>query len=77
MRTQVEEARKALEIKIEEIRRQFERDTQFGYRDHKAGCYDKWYRTYREDGGRAYDAAWNDAQLADPKSAEEIQFIEA
>lgn len=30
-------------------------DFEAGYRDRKAGFYDKWYRRYRPDEGAAYD----------------------
>lgn len=31
------------------------KDESYGYRDRKAGYYDKWYRYNRRDGGEAYD----------------------
>ena len=32
-----------------------EEDFEAGYRDRKAGYYDKWYRRFRPDEGTAYD----------------------
>ena len=74
MLTQVEEARRALDYEIEMLRRKFDRDIYYGCRDQEAGVYDEWYEKYREDGGRAYKAAWRDAQEKNPK---EFTTIEA
>lgn len=52
------------------------KDAAAGYRDRKAGIYDKWYRYNRADNGAAYDAgcvkAVNEGNLPD-----HFQIIEA
>ncbi len=51
------------------------RDIQTGYKDRKAGYYDKWYRYLRADEGRAYDEGVK-AALKDPACKEEMHIIE-
>lgn len=51
------------------------KDEEYGYRDRKAGAYDKWYRVNRRDGGQAYDAG--QARAAAEEGCPEVtNFIE-
>ena len=47
----------SLQHRMSEIARTIhaEEDFQAGYRDRRAGQYDKWYRRFRADEGAAYD----------------------
>ena len=65
--TQVEIARRNLEIRIkkaeaeiEAMKKRFEADCKEAQMDVHGGIYDKWYRNHRSDHGEAYDAAWWD-----------------
>lgn len=52
-----------------------QKDEAAGYRDRKAGYYDKWYRYNRADNGAAYDRGCVRA-VNEGKCADDFQIIE-